>query len=446
VRQIIPRALRKFNKLTPEQVKDLVHSMFADIDLLETVLDSLTEGILVCGTEHNLILANRYLDRLLPLSRRGGDEGRVWNAVRDEGIAGFLEKALLAGDRVSEREFETGAAGFPRLLSISILPLVKDFQVKGSLVHVDDITDKRRKEARLRQAENLASLTTLAAGVAHEIKNPLGSISIHIQLLQKAFAKNEELYYLSHPEDRPDPNFSDSRGPTAYFEKFHKYIDVINEEIERLNHIVVDFLFAVRPMNLNTREADCNALIREVVDFTRYELEEASVAAALELGEDLPPLELDGRVMKQALLNLIQNAVAAMEGGGTLRIKTEREDNDVLIRIIDNGAGIPEENLAKIFEPYFTTKERGSGLGLTLVFKIIREHRGEIGVASRVGEGTCFTITLPIPQKERRLLPVGGKAAAGDGDEDAPEGFASGAFVPGGFASGPGGPGGRAAS
>ncbi|MDR2071815.1 MAG: PAS domain-containing sensor histidine kinase [Spirochaetaceae bacterium] len=408
MRQIIPRALQKFSKLTAEQVEGLLLSMAADIDRLETVLDSLAEGILVCDSEHNLILANKYADLLLPISRHGDDTVRVWNVVMDGMVAAYLEDALLSGDQVRDREFETEAKGFRRLLSISIFPLVKDFQVKGSLIRVDDITEKRKKESRIRRIENLASLTTLAAGVAHEIKNPLGSISIHIQLLQRAFKKNEDLYFASHPEDRPDPNFSGERGPTAYFAVFHQYITVINEEIDRLNRIVVDFLFAVKPMDLNLREGNFNTLVKELVDFIGFELDKAHVKTILKLDESLPLFDFDERFMKQAMLNLIQNAVAAMNAGGNLTITTEQKDGDVLIAIQDTGIGIPEANMSKIFEPYFTTKEEGTGLGLTLVFKIIREHQGEIAVSSRKGKGTCFTITLPIPQRDRRLLPPGG--------------------------------------
>jgi signal transduction histidine kinase len=115
--------------------------------------------------------------------------------------------------------------------------------------------------------------------------------------------------------------------------------------------------------------------------------------------------------MKQALLNLIKNAQAAMPNGGSLKIKTEKTDTDILISVYDTGVGISEENLSKIFEPFFTTKETGSGLGLTLVFKIIREHLGEISVKSRKGEGTCFTISLPTPQKEKRLITYDGAEA-----------------------------------
>ena len=404
--------IEEISAMAPDQLHDVLRSMTNDIDRLETVLDSLVDGILVCDSDHRLVLANKFSMRLLPMAEAEGLKTRpefVWKLVQDKKIAAFLKEVLLSGDRADEREFETEIKGIFRLLSLSVFPLVKKYKITGSLVLISEITEKRRREARIRQIENLASLTTLAAGVAHEIKNPLGSISIHIQLLQKAFAKNEELYYLSHPEDKPDPNFHQEgeKGPIAYFNLFHRYLDVINEETDRLNHIVLDFLFAVRPMTLNLRERNLNTFVRELVDFVIYELEEANVNVVLELDEHLALLDFDDQILKQALLNLIQNAQAAMENGGTLTIRTTAKDNEAVLSFIDTGAGIPEKNLSKIFEPYFTTKERGSGLGLTMVFKIVREHRGEITVSSKEGEGTCFTITFPIPQRERRLLPSG---------------------------------------
>ena len=409
MKQIIKKALKKFDKLTPDQLYNLFISMMEQTDRLETVMDSYKEGILVCDSANVIVHANKSLERLLPLLGKWEDPVPVWRIIANKNIAQFVKEALLSGDQVDEREFDTVAHGKHRLLAISIFPIVKEYHVTGSCIHVVDITEKRRREGRIRQIENLASLTTLAAGVAHEIKNPLGSISIHIQLLQKAMAKNEELYFLTHPEEKQDRNSSyGEKGPTVYFAMFHKYIDVINEEIDRLNHIVLDFLFAVRPINLNLREANFNAFLQELAEFTAYELSDANVDLELDLDESLPLFDFDEQLMKQALLNLIQNAVAAMEGGGMITLKTEHKDNDVVLHIIDTGTGISEKNLSKIFEPYFTTKERGSGLGLTLVFKIIREHRGELGVSSKEGEGTCFTITFPVPQRERRLLPSGG--------------------------------------
>jgi signal transduction histidine kinase len=141
-------------------------------------------------------------------------------------------------------------------------------------------------------------------------------------------------------------------------------------------------------------------------------LEESKIKCVLDLDKTLPRIDFDERYMKQALLNLIKNAMAAMNGGGVLTLKTEGRDGEIQISVSDTGIGISEENISKIFEPYFTTKETGSGLGLTLIFKIVREHRGDISVKSKEGEGTSFKITLPIPQKERRLITFeGGKDA-----------------------------------
>jgi PAS domain S-box-containing protein len=403
MRQFIKRALQKLNKITIEQTRDLLVSAAAEIDRLEMVLNSLTEGILVCDTEHYLILANKCAERLLPMIsyEQGGDP--IWRLVRNEEMAEFFEETLRSGDRVEGREFDIEIKGLQRLLSISLTPLVQDHQVTGTLIHAEDVTEKRSKEAQLRRAENLASLTTVAAGVAHEIKNPLGSLSIHIQLIQKTMAANRDLFMQARPEGAADPR--------SYLDQMDKYLAVVNEEIDRLNHIVVDFLFAVRPMNMELREGDINVLLKEMIEFVGYELEEARIACVLELGENLPQISFDERYLKQAFLNLIKNAIAAMPAGGTLTIKTEVKEGEFWISVSDTGTGIPEALIAKIFEPYFTTKETGSGLGLTLVFKIVREHRGDIVVKSREGEGTRFTIILPIPQKERRLIASPGEAA-----------------------------------
>ncbi|MDR1899718.1 MAG: PAS domain S-box protein, partial [Treponema sp.] len=361
MRDFFNRALKKINKLTAEQVQALLLSTVEEVNRLETALDSITQGILVCDTNHNLLIANKYAGRLLPLIYTELGIEPIWTIVRDERVAEFLETALLNGDRVEEKEFDVNVKGFDRLLSLSVLPLVQDRRVNGSLIHVEDITEKRSREARLRRAENLASLTTLAAGVAHEIKNPLGSISIHIQLLQKAMTANRELF-----EKEKDGRTRAEHK--AAFNVFEKYFAVVNEEVDRLNHIVVDFLFAVRPMDLDFREGDINTLIRELTEFVFYELEAARIECVLELDQDIPPVSMDERFMKQAMLNLIKNAQAAMPGGGTLTIRTERADSELRISVSDTGTGISEENLSKIFEPYFTTKEAGSGLGLTLVY------------------------------------------------------------------------------
>jgi signal transduction histidine kinase len=382
------RALKKLDKLTLEQCRLLLVSTENEAARMLTVLDSLPAGILVCDKDHNLILSNKSARRMLPLSYNDGV--KLWKAVRDDRLVDFFKDTLLTSDKVIDREMDILMQGHNRLLSLSIVPLAKEHRVIGSLVNIEDITEKRKEEASLRRAENLASLVTLAAGVAHEIKNPLASISIHIQLLQKAILR------LTQQCGEADAN--DCVITT------NKYLNVMNEEITRLNDIVVDFLFAVRPMNLKLREANINTLIAELVDFFSPEMELSNIRCLIELDEKVPKILIDERYIKQALINIIKNAQAAMTNGGLFTVITKYVDNEIRISLIDTGIGISDKNLSKIFEPYFTTKEEGIGLGLTMVYKIIKEHKGEVFVDSREGEGTVFEIVLPIPQKVQRLI------------------------------------------
>jgi PAS domain S-box-containing protein len=381
------RALKKLDKLNSEQRRELLVSAVGEISLLETVLDSIHAGILVCDEKNNLVMVNKCAQRLIPMNYIEGTQ--LWSAVKDERVVEFFREILLNRERVTDREIDIEYQGRNRLLLISVVPLVRDRRITGSLISMEDITEKRRIESRLRRAENLASLTTLAAGVAHEIKNPLGSISIHLQLLQKILAKNNK----------------------SSVKTTGKYFDILKEEVDRLNRIVVDFLFAVRPMSLELREGDINKLISQMVEFVRYEMEQSKIMCLLELDENLPRILMDERYMKQALLNLITNARAAMPDGGVLTVFTNYADNEIRISVSDTGVGISRENLAKIFEPYFTTKDTGTGLGLTQVFKIIREHQGEITVDSAPGEGSEFKIILPVPQKETRMIAYNGPGA-----------------------------------
>ena len=366
--------------------------------LLKTVLDSLSSGILVCSSSHYLILANKPARRLLSIVTYEPQSELVWNVIPDERIAEFLSETLMSKDNVQDREFELELKDIPKLLNVSVMPLVENRQVTGSLVLVEDITERRNRETKMRLMESLASLTTLASGVAHEIKNPLGSISIHVQLIQKAMDAQEKLCINNHDKKQFECK------PNRHFNKINKYLEIVNEEINRLNSIVVDFLFAVRPMNAKLRRGNINTLISEIVEFVSFELEKSGIKCVVNLAENIPPLDFDPDLLKQAFHNLIGNAVNAMAKGGELIISTEDAGGEIRIIIADTGEGIAEENLSKIFEPYFTTKSNGTGLGLTLVYKIIKEHKGEISVRSREGKGSVFILALPIPGVPRRLI------------------------------------------
>ena len=398
MRQFIKRALNRIEQLNPDQVQDLLLLAAKEIDRLETVMDSLIRGVLVCDTAHRLILANKAARRFLSIVSYEQGRETIWSLIPEEVVSEFLALTLMSADKVEEREFDVEVGGVERLISVSVMPVVQDRQVSGSLILVDDITERRIRESKMRRMENLASLTTLAAGIAHEIKNPLGSLSIHVQLIKKAVGIQEKVCV--------DLNRSDKHecDPFKHFLQINKYLEILNEEVERLNAIIVDFLFAVRPMNPVLRRGNINTLIEDLVQFVSMEMEAAKIGVTLNLAEDLSTVDIDAGLMKTALLNLVKNAAAATEQGGKLIITTKETEGEVLISIADTGTGISEEDLNKIFEPYFTTKNNGTGLGLTVVFKVIKEHLGEINVTSREGEGSVFTISLPIPHTERRLL------------------------------------------
>jgi two-component system, sporulation sensor kinase E len=382
MRRFIERALAKLPRLNEEQMRALLYALAEENGQMEAAIDSMIDGIVVCDRNHMPIIYNKAAERMLRLAGTDPAERPLWQSVDDEDLSEFLRATLEGEESVLDREFGLESKGMTRIVAASVTPLVSRSRIAGAILQLVDITEKRRKEAQLRRAESLASLTTLAAGVAHEIKKPLGSLSIHIQLIRKAL----------------------SSGRSVERTQLERHLGVVDEEIDRLNKIVVDFLFAVRPMDVHLIETDPAALLREVAEFMGPEAERAGVMIELKAAEDLPRVLLDARYMKQAILNLVKNALAAMPGGGRLSLAALRADEEVRLSVADSGVGIPEEDLPKIFEPYFTTKENGTGLGLTITFKIVKEHRGEIAVKSRPGQGSVFTISLPIPQKERRLI------------------------------------------
>ena len=389
MRRFVAKALEALPILDEGQIKNLIDVLaeeVKDIELLENVISSLPFGVIVAKSDHYIQFMNIPVRRMLPLQQHGFEKMKVWEAIRDQDIADFVRESLLEADSVKPRDFTLETLNRDVTLAVGVMPVVSEGRIQGDFIYFEDVTDKRLEEARHRRAESLASMTTMAASVAHEIKNPLGSISIHLQLMQKSLKADRE-------DCRTD---------------LEEYLSIISEEVERLNSIVVDYLFAVRPMDTHPVPLDLTTLLKDLTGFVQYELEQGGIELHEMFASDLPTLNLDENLMKQAFLNIIKNAMAAMPEGGNLQISTYLKDDTVHIRIKDSGCGIPRDLVSKIFEPYFTTKDNGSGLGLTMVYKVIKEHGGEVRVVSREGEGTIFTILLPVPQTDRKLLPWDG--------------------------------------
>lgn len=187
-------------------------------------------------------------------------------------------------------------------------------------------------------------------------------------------------------------------------EKAKKHIFVIEEEIERLNKIVVDFLFAVRPLKFEFAPVDVNSVLKNLCETFFDEFDGKGITMSLNLAENLPKIQGDERFLRQVFMNILTNAGAAMPSGGFLDIATNAKTDFITVTVSDSGQGILPENLNKIFEPYFTTKHDGTGLGLTIAYKIIKEHGGDISVYSDFGMGTSFRFMLPIVRRGFNLL------------------------------------------
>jgi PAS domain S-box-containing protein len=398
INHFISKTLTKFDRLSQDTAKELILSALDGVNLLENVLDSIAQGILVCDGKHNLLITNSYAKHIIPIKEEEAVKKSVWLAVKDAGVKKFLQETLQKGVDVHGREIEVDVNGICRLLEFSVQALVEEGRIIGSVVLIADVTQKRVQEAKIRRIESLASLTTLAAGVAHEIKNPLAAISIHVQLIKKIAQKIQP-----------------SSGGASDLDA---HIDVVNDEIKRLNKIVVDFLFAVRPMKLNLRKSNINDVIQEVIKLEEPEAKKENISLTFKPCESPPEIKLDSNLIRQALVNLVKNAIEAIKEpplktgraerrpDAEIRLTAQEAGERIVLSVADTGPGIPEKDVSRIFEPYWTTKSGGSGLGLTLVFKIIQEHNGEIIVHSKEGEGACFLISLPLPPKGMRMLPV----------------------------------------
>ncbi|MBN1105028.1 MAG: PAS domain S-box protein [Deltaproteobacteria bacterium] len=380
--KFIRQTIKRVDKLDCGQVQRLLYDMVDENELLAMVTSSIDAGMIISDNQHRIMHVNRPLQRIMPVMRGNHGDMFSWEVIEDSEISEFVRTSLLNKETIRDREYILDVSGRTIILRLSILPLVNDGTIRGNLVYVQDVTRLKNQEARLRRAEGLVSLSTMTAGIAHEIKNPLGSMAIYIQLMQKMLKKEGEV-----------PR-----------EELLSYLDIVNEEVDRLNSIVVDYLFAVKPIDATLLRRDLNGVLDELMEFIGKEMEFDGIKVVYHADEHLPWIQLDENLIKQALLNLIKNAQHAMEGGGVLTVNCVLKEDHIVLSIGDTGSGMPREVQEKIFEPYFTTKDTGTGLGLTVVYKIIKEHGGEIDIHSREGEGTTFFLSFPVPQEGEKLL------------------------------------------
>ncbi|MGO9228604.1 MAG: ATP-binding protein [Bryobacteraceae bacterium] len=256
---------------------------------------------------------------------------------------------------------------------------------------VEDRTQQlKAAHQKLLQTDRLASLGQLSASVAHEINNPIAGV-LNLSMLLQRMLKDDGI-------------------PAGRIEEFRKYLTQVTNETARVGRIVSDLLAFSRRSKPQRAPGDVNKIVKMTLSLIQHKMKLSNVEVATHLAEDLPLVACDQSQMQQVALNLLMNAAEATQGKTERRVKVSTSSGDGMVRLVvaDNGEGIPPENLAKIFHPFFTTKPEGKGvgLGLAVTYGIIEAHGGDVEVVSKVGEGTTFTVSLPLEPPQRAELPL----------------------------------------
>lgn len=385
--RILKKIMADQKKVSPEHFREVLDSAMTEYDIIREVLDREDSGhIIVEKKDYKVVFINKTVGKMVPFSysaqyQMNGSKFFT-DYIKDPDVKKYFERVLSGEEGYSIRDFSFGDSDV-KTVRISFMPFMSH-DTEFIDIRFDDITDSLKKEMKLRNTEALASMTTMAAGVAHEIKNPLAAMKIYTSLLRKAVMG-----------DKPNSK-----------ERCAEFIDIIEQETERLNEIAVDFLFAVKPIDIHLKMDSINDVLRDILDFVDVEALEKNIEIETRFDRFLPTLMLDRKLLRRALLNMINNSFFAMKKvKGRLVIETKLDGDNVRVNIADNGCGMSEEQKKRIFEPYFTTKaESGTGLGLTAVLKIMNAHSGEISLESREGMGTVFSLKFPVPQSQRKVL------------------------------------------
>ncbi len=384
----LDKILGRIEDLDSVNLGILVQRLARERKLQETVFNTIQDGILVIDSTGIVQYANEAARTLIALEERSVGHAVLWKMVPD--LARSIESGgPRSGNRAKQAPVVTREVEltYPERRFVRLYMVPIDAQVGhgsgGYVVVLTDVTeDKVSLEERI-ESERIASVVRLAAGVAHELGNPLNSLTIHLQLIQRRMEK------LGLPEEAA---------------RLLESVEICQGEVRRLDGIITHFLEAVRPREPELNEVGLVAVLEEVLRVQEAELSGREIEVKIEVKEPLPSILADRGQLKQVFFNLIKNAMEAMPAGGSLRILARGDDEFVYLQFVDTGTGIAEEDMSRIFQPYYTTKPSGHGLGMMIVQRIMRNHGGHIGVESREGVGSVVTLQFPQPHRRTRLL------------------------------------------
>jgi len=353
-------------------------------DYFAHVIDSVGDGVIVLDKKHTITFLNPAAEEISGFSRRQAVGSEFSEIFRGEDVLlEMVTKTSDTGMTISDHEnvvLKKGPHVTPINATTSPL-LLANGECIGIVLVLRDISNIRELEDAVRQADRLSTLGALAAGLAHEIKNPLGGIKGAAQLMERELPVGSDL---------------------------REYTCIMLKEVGRVNRIVEELLNLTTPRKLELSHVDIHQVLGDIVTLQKRAAITKNIAFVQDFDLSIPPILADEALVTQLFLNLIKNGVEALNDNGQIRISTrvlsdysmtkkgERFSRMVVIDVTDDGAGIPKEMMENLFTPFFTTKSKGTGLGLAICHKIVTEHRGMIRVDSEPGKGSNFTVMLPL--------------------------------------------------
>lgn len=385
----LERVLGRLEDLDSTNLAILVQRLARERGLFEMLSDTIDEGVIVIDDAGTVEYANRAGMRMIGLRPNETGTAVLWKLVPDLGRPlNFLQSG---GDGLAPNIARDAEIFYPEhrwlRLQISRISLQNSDSAPARFVVIlRDITADRQSTEEMIESERVNSIFTLAASVAHEIGNPLNSMKIHLELILRKLGK------LDVPE-KSAATLSNS-------------VNVCLEEISRLDDILKNFLGAIRPQKPSLVKTNLVEVVIDVLGVQKIELENRNIRCSMtQRCKELPVVLGDVSQLKQLVFNVTKNAMEAMQDGGAISIEADSDDAFVYLRVRDTGCGISRDDISKIYEPFFTTKNNGHGLGMMIVMRIMREHGGQVGIDSEPGKGTTVTLQFPKPGARARMLP-----------------------------------------
>ena len=386
----LDKILGRLEDLDTVNLNILVQRLARERNLQESVFNTIQDGIIVIDSEGLIQYANQAACPLIGLKPNDIGTIQLWKMVPDlaRSVSENEEYENSSKQAVISREIQIN---YPerRIVRMYMVPIdapVSSDTTGGYVVVLSDITEAQINLEETIENERSDSVVRLAAGVAHELGNPLNSLTIHLQLIQRKLQ-----------------NALKANNKEAIAES----VEICQGEVKRLDDIINNFLEAVRPVEPELNELNLIALIEEVLRVQEAELSDRNIEVKIEVEGEVPNILGDRGQIKQVFFNLIKNGMEAMAGKGQLKILARADEEQIYLQFADNGSGISKEDIAKIFDAYYSTKTEGHGLGMMIVQRIMRHHGGHIAVESQIDVGTVITLQFPQQHIRTRMLKSG---------------------------------------